>query len=119
MSDMEESLESDVEQIENEVSESEDSESEVSEMEDSEGEESVESKGENNEEEQKTQFIVKEVKKEVEKENEINNLMDIFNLFIQPNEIIQKKKPKNSTFKRRSNMSNRRFTSKNYDFNGR
>ena len=49
------------------------------------------------------------------KEDEINNLMDIFNLFIQPDEISKKNKPKNTSFKKkRRNKSNKRFTARTY-----
>lgn len=46
-------------------------------------------------------------------DDQINNLMDIFNLFIQPGEIVKKNKPKNISFKKKRH-NNKRFTARTY-----
>ena len=50
-----------------------------------------------------------------EAETPLNNIMDVLNIFIRPNEISKKNKPKNTSFKKKHfNNSNKRFTVKNY-----
>jgi hypothetical protein len=50
------------------------------------------------------------------KEENINDIMDIFSIFIQPEELNKKKKPKNTSFKKkRRNKSNKRYTAKQYE----
>ena len=52
-------------------------------------------------------------------EKETPNLIEILNLFVQPNEVPRiKKKTKTTSFKKKE-KSNRRYTSRIYDFNGR
>jgi len=77
-----------------------DSESEEIEIEEEDEDSSIE--------EDRKPILIKE-----NKENEINNLIDIFNLFIQPDEMTKKKKPKNITFKKKRH-NNKRFTARVY-----